>query len=57
MRALKEVYVTPRIEKILMDDSDVILTSSGIAKNPGNHPNCTVMPNGKPLPDATMNRC
>ena len=55
---MKEQYETPKIEMLVMDASDVILTSTGVAKNPGNHPNCTVMPNGKPIPStATRNKC
>ena len=52
---MKAEYEAPMMEMIAIDESNVILTSG--AKNPGNHPNCTEMPNGKPLPDATMNRC
>ena len=55
---MKETYEAPKVEKIEIDSSDVILTSSGNAKNPGNHPNCTVMPNGKPIPpNANRNHC
>ena len=53
---MKEPYEAPKMEKIVIDGADVILTSG--AKNPGNHPNCTTMPNGKPIPpSATKNHC
>ena len=53
---MKTKYEAPRMEKITFEDDHVILTSG--AKNPGNHPNCTVMPNGKDIPStATRNRC
>ncbi len=53
---MKNEYEAPKMEMIALDESSVILTSG--AKNPGNHPDCTVMPNGKEIPPtATRNRC
>lgn len=50
---MKKTYEKPVAEMLEFGD-DVITTSGGghdITKNPGNHFGCTVMPNGKPIPE------
>ena len=47
-------YEAPALE--FEDMADDIITASGeqvmqVTKNPGHHYNCTVMPNGKPIPE------
>ena len=44
-------YEKPVVEYIAMGEQDVITASSagGITKNPGHA--CTIMPNGKPIPE------
>ena len=50
---MKETYETSKMEKIEVDNANVILASGvEVSKNPG-HSGCTVMPNGKPLPNTT----
>lgn len=48
-------YEEPTIEFMQFDYEDVVTASNvmpeQITKNPGNHLNCTVMPNGKPIPE------
>lgn len=48
-------YEAPTFEFIEFDYEDVVTASNVspayITKNPGHHLNCTVMPNGKPIPD------
>ena len=53
---MKKTYEAPEIEVLKFDYNDVITASNGlpvtqITKNPGHHYNCTVMPNGKPIPE------
>lgn len=47
---MKKKYETPSAELLEFDYTDVITTSNGVTKNPGHH-GCTVMPNGKPIPE------
>ena len=46
-------YQKPTLE--IQEFNQDIITTSGmpkeISKNPGHHYNCTVMPNGKPIPE------
>lgn len=50
---MKQTYEPPKIEIDTFDDD--FMASSGepaqITKNPGHHYLCTVMPNGKPIPE------
>ena len=50
---MKQPYVAPMLE-VTEFETDIITASGGVAeitKNPGHHYNCTVMPNGKPIPE------
>ena len=51
---MKQKYEPPMIE--VFDLGEDIITASGDSpqpgsKNPGHHYNCTMMPNGKPIPE------
>ena len=51
---MKQTYEAPQIEVLEFNYVDIVTASSGvveISKNPGHHYNCTVMPNGKPIPE------
>ncbi len=51
---MKKTYEAPTLE---FDEIEDIITASNdnpfeeVSKNPGHHYNCTVMPNGKPIPE------
>lgn len=47
---MKASYEKPKAAKLDFDYTNVVVASGGVAKNPGNHI-CTVMPNGKDLPE------
>ena len=51
---MKKTYEAPTLE--FDEIEDIITASNGnpveeVSKNPGHHYNCTVMPNGKPIPE------
>lgn len=48
-------YEPPVVEYIELAKDDIVTASFGIAKNPG-HLGCTVMPNGKPIPENAVGR-
>lgn len=48
-------YEPPVVEYIEFAKDDIVTASFGIAKNPG-HLGCTVMPNGKPIPENAVGR-
>lgn len=51
---MKQTYEAPRLEVLEFNYVDIVTASGPVAeisKNPGHHYNCTVMPNGKPIPE------
>lgn len=52
---MRKPYEAPVAEFIEYENDDIVTASYGIAKNPG-HYGCTVMPNGKPIPENAVGR-
>ena len=51
---MKKAYEPPFVEVEQFGDNDFMTSSAGpqyTTKNPGHHDMCTVMPNGKPIPE------
>ena len=51
---MKKPYEPPTLEIYDFGQEDIITASGDVpagSKNPGHHYNCTVMPNGKPIPE------